>query len=60
LGKNQCAFYKEKGHWNIDCLRLNNKKKESSEADVAMADDNDSDSSDFHFLPPLLFAIRGI
>jgi len=46
LEKDQCAFYKDKGHWKSDCPKLNKSKKESRlEANVLKSDGNDSDFS---------------
>jgi len=62
LKKNQCTFYKEIGHWKVDCPRIKDKskkKKSKTEANLALvvstqgntsqADGSDSDSSVFSF-----------
>ena len=62
LKKNQCAFCKEIGHWNVDCQRINDKNngKESkneanlaqvisSQAGTSQAGGLDSNSSVFSF-----------
>ena len=49
LKKNQCAFFKEKGHWKVDYSKLKPKKKEPrSEDNIAQAH-NDSDSDSFGY-----------
>ena len=48
LKRNQCALYKELGHWKVDCLKAKDKKMESkTEVNLAQADRSDSDSSVF-------------
>lgn len=49
LGKNQCAFCLENGHWKKDCPKLKEKKNEVSiEANFSMEEhDEDSDVSLF-------------
>ena len=60
LKKNQCAFYKDLGHWKVDCPKAKGKKSESNtEANLARVVSTrhntsqtgrlDSDSSVFSF-----------
>ena len=45
LGKDECAFCREKGHWKKDCPKLKKKDKGKGvfDACVAKSDDDDSD-----------------
>ena len=48
LKRNQCALFKELGHWKVDCPKAKGKKVESNtEANLAQADGSDEDSSVF-------------
>ena len=57
LKKNRCAFWKELGHWKIDCPKTKGKKESKTEANLAkvvstqantsQVDGSDSDSSIF-------------
>jgi len=61
LKKHQCAFYKEKWHWKVDCPRIKDKGKKESKteanltqvlstrASTSQADGLDLDSSVFSF-----------
>jgi len=62
LKKNQCAFFKEIGHWKVDCLRINDKSKKKelkteanlaqvirTHASTSQVGGSDSDSSVFSF-----------
>ena len=44
MRKNQCAYCKEEGHWKVNCPRFKKKKDSKIEANVAMADGNESGS----------------
>ena len=54
LGKDECAFCHEKGHWKKNCPKLKNKGKAAVDACVAKHDTSDSElslvasSSSFH------------
>jgi len=44
--KSQCAFYKELGHWKVDCPRIKDKNKElKNEANLARVINTQSDST---------------
>ena len=43
IGKDECAFCCNKGHWKKDCPLLKNKDKKDSNANVAHSTDEDSD-----------------
>ena len=44
--KSQCAFYKELGHWKVDCPRIKDKNKElKTEANLARLINTQSDST---------------
>ncbi|KAE8707872.1 hypothetical protein F3Y22_tig00110372pilonHSYRG00231 [Hibiscus syriacus] len=45
LGKDECAFCHEKGHWKKDCPKLKKKEKPAPDACVAEHDAHDSDIS---------------
>ena len=48
LKRNQCALYKELGHWKVDCPKAKGKKVETNtEANLAQADGSNEDSSVF-------------
>ena len=59
LKKKQCAFYKELGHWKVDCPKVKGKEELKTEANLArvvsthastsQAGGSDSDSSVFSF-----------
>ena len=43
IGKYECVFCRNKGHWKKDCPLLKNKDKKDSNANVAHSTDEDSD-----------------
>ena len=49
LGKDECAFYHEKGHWKKDCFKLKKKDKSKSMSDVCVIE-RGGDSSDLSFV----------
>ena len=57
LGKISVFSAKRKDTEKLIVQGFKNKKDSKSEANVTMTDGNDSDSSVFSFLSPLLFAI---
>ena len=48
LGKHECAFYHEEGHWKKDCPKLKNKDKGKSMYNACVIE-HGGDSSDFVF-----------